>query len=843
MAEDVLIKYQSLINELKLRLGQPHFDTIFINKTKALSSSDTFLIKMEMNRLLQPVNRIIDLRGRVTGEIRPYVYLGKQHFMDDTAIKVFEAEIRRYGRYTLAVYEAVMNTKNNLKLMQRQAQAVSKHAQINIASEESDDKSLINCVSFSSYEARNEERMNYSIKVTLILNNGASEIDASTSDLSINGCKVKLSADISLAKGDQLHMRLVGLEHEFEMDLKEGLAYQVVAVEKESPTSNYVRMKRILNDNDNAIDEFLKRFIHGNKRRYKVNMDNTIDAVVVKGYEQYYLSKASSLFIFLKVSDNRIAHSFALTNEHSVKVAHYFNDGSRNSMIPHIFNTYRVNQLLQTDGSVKRCNIYCFTHTHNGSVYFYSATESELNQSPQLAELFLGFASQQPNFRIFNMQLMPCSSEDSYTPLSLPDTAINSTQKVNKPPSARVQKMLQDIKYQLVVSDITSISSTEKYKQISYEQSHINHLKQYGHQQSHASSNVELVTLDYVNLRKEIRYVYSTEVQIEQGNNKLLLGQLVDFSIHGLQVELAKSSDYTPGELIFINLPELQKLSKKFRLTKLPYKVVAVSKTSTILNLEAYLPSDIKSHHGVGFLTQLINNNKAKLVASEVSLFTQDLATALRHIATKNVCQFPFYLHKRGASVKIRAIAKGRYPNAFHLLLSHLAGLNESFNLKNVIRSSAFKKIIVTPLKAMSVHSKPLECDLFIRLKTNQLEPNKAIMSGLHNSKEHHDISGFIDVSVHENLFFAFRLTISRTGRPDTKYIANELGYINQYAKHKATKLEDELWSIVGVGDVIDITDEVLTRYAIKSDIINNMNKRKALWSQTAQLKLGNLFD
>jgi hypothetical protein len=143
----------------------------------------------------------------------------------------------------------------------------------------------------------------------------------------------------------------------------------------------------------------------------------------------------------------------------------------------------------------------------------------------------------------------------------------------------------------------------------------------------------------------------------------------------------------------------------------------------------------------------------------------------------------------------------------------------------------------------MSVHSKPLECDLFIRLKTNQLEPNKAIMSGLHNSKEHHDISGFIDVSVHENLFFAFRLTISRTGRPDTKYIANELGYINQYAKHKATKLEDELWSIVGVGDVIDITDEVLTRYAIKSDIINNMNKRKALWSQTAQLKLGNLFD
>ena len=44
---------------------------------------------------------------------------GKQHFMDETAIEVFEAALKQYGGYTLAVYEAVMNTENNHRLLQR----------------------------------------------------------------------------------------------------------------------------------------------------------------------------------------------------------------------------------------------------------------------------------------------------------------------------------------------------------------------------------------------------------------------------------------------------------------------------------------------------------------------------------------------------------------------------------------------------------------------------------------------------------------------------------------------------------------------------------------------------
>ena len=843
MAEDVLIKYQSLIEELKRDLGRPNFDAIFAKKTKELSSSDKFLVKMEMNRLLQPINRFIDLRGQVTGEVRPYSYNGKQHFMDETAIKVFEAGIRRYKRYTLAVYEAVMNTENNHKVLQRQAQERGELAPVPIGGDaKKSDKPNINWVTFASYESRSEERMNYSIKVKLILN-GANEIEASTSDISVSGCKVKLYSRYQVTPGEKLRMRLVGLEQDFEMGLKDGLEYEVVAVEKVNPDLNHVRMKRTFSDDNRTIDEFLKSFIHGNKRRYKVNLDNTLDAVVVKGYEQYYLPRLTSLFVFLNIQDKRVSPSLVLTNENNVNVARYFNDESRNSVLPQVLNSARVSQLLKSTGDVKQLTLYCFTHNNNGKLFFYSATETELNNTPKLRNLFWGFASQKPSFRIFNVQLMPCSSEDSYIPLSLPDSASSDIAKLNKPPSPRVQGIVQHAKYLLLVSDITSVSSTEQFQKISFDKSHVNHLKQYGHQKLRTYPEVDFVALDYINLRNETRYLYKTRIKLEQEEKGELEGHTLDFSVHGLQLELDLPTNYEQGDLILVALPDLQKLTKKFTLHKLPYEVMAVSKTKTVINLRTYSPSTDMKHDGARFFTQLIDNNKSKLVASEESPKTPGLSTALRNMATKNVCQFPFYLHKRGANIKVGAVAKGRYPSTFHLILSHLATLGREVSFKDLIRVNAFEDKIATPLKEMARHDAPLQFDLYIRLQPKQREAENAIISELISTKQAQDRSSFVNASVLEDLFFAFRLYISRTGRPDTDYISKELSYISQYAQHKAKDLEEELWSVIGVGDAIDITEEVLTRYSIADQTRVNLKKRKALWSKTAQYQLSNIFE
>ena len=53
------------------------------------------------------------------------------------------------------------------------------------------------------------------------------------------------------------------------------------------------------------------------------------------------------------------------------------------------------------------------------------------------------------------------------------------------------------------------------------------------------------------------------------------------------------------------------------------------------------------------------------------------------------------------------------------------------------------------------------------------------------------------------------------------------MSYISTYAIHKAKVLEEELWSVVGVGDVIDISDEVLLRYGVSTEQIGHQQQKR----------------
>jgi len=361
-----MLKHEGLVNELKTYLGNTKFDLIFKSKTVELTKPEQFLMKMEMSRLSQSVERFIDLRGLVTGEVRAYEHNGKQHFMDDTAIEVFEKALKQHGEYTLAVYEAVMNTENNHRVLQKKTIEKSKLPELksNLDTE---------VIKFASYESRCEERMNYSIKVTIDYKDKNS-IAASTSDISLSGCKVKLATNYVINKGVLITMRLVGLEQDFELGLKNGIQYEVVAVENISREYNHIRLKRTYVENNNSFDKFLESFIHGNKRRYKVNLDNTLDAVVSKGYEQYYIPRVTSLYIFLSKKNAQYYPSLSLTTENNIFIQRYFTDEKKVPCLYNILNHQRITQLLTQVTPVKEDYLYTFTHMSSGTIYYYSAT-------------------------------------------------------------------------------------------------------------------------------------------------------------------------------------------------------------------------------------------------------------------------------------------------------------------------------------------------------------------------------------------------------------------------------------------------------------------------------------
>ncbi|HSG51711.1 MAG TPA: PilZ domain-containing protein, partial [Rheinheimera sp.] len=300
-----LQQYIGVIDRMKSLLNSADFDQVFGLLTSDLPKSKQFLLKMELKRMAQPCNYFIDLRGHVDGDVKPYEYMGKTHYMDATAIKVFEEGLKQYGSYTLGLYEEVLNTENNFRVMHRKQTEERVRTALSQGPANSDnfndsnkDKAqlIAKQIHFGHYATRRDERMHFSIDVEVEV--GGKRYSASTSDLSVSGCKVRLASPLKVETGQQIKLHFTGLEQEFMLGLADGVSYKLIDTEQQGNTT-FLRMQRLPDDNEQQFASFLQNFINCNKRRYKVNLDNVCQTLSCKGYEQFYLPRINSLPVFI----------------------------------------------------------------------------------------------------------------------------------------------------------------------------------------------------------------------------------------------------------------------------------------------------------------------------------------------------------------------------------------------------------------------------------------------------------------------------------------------------------------------------------------------------------------
>ena len=299
MSQD-LEQYQNIIEQLTPMVNEPEFNQILSQVAGHLPKPKRFLIKMELKRLARPCIRLIDLRGLVDGECRPYEYEGKQHYLDDVAIEVFERQIRSFGEYTMGVYEAVSNTENNFRVIHQKQRdlAATGDSEVAVSNEESSSPYCAELMTFGNYAKRAEERMNYAMQLEMFKAENRS-IQGTSVDISVTGMRVKVSKEHMFKVDERLQMQLRGLEGEYTLDKKVGIPYKIVWVER---SENDVRLglQRLTEQPNPTFNAFIERFIHGNKRRYKVNLDNTIEAIKNKSFEQYYTPNFTSVPVYIE---------------------------------------------------------------------------------------------------------------------------------------------------------------------------------------------------------------------------------------------------------------------------------------------------------------------------------------------------------------------------------------------------------------------------------------------------------------------------------------------------------------------------------------------------------------
>lgn len=828
--------FTGIIEQLKPLLNTKEFSEVFSLLTTEMPKPKQFLLKMELKRLGQPCGYYIDLRGKVDGEVRAYEHQGKTHYLDDAAIKVFERGLKRYGQYTLGLYEEVTNTENNYRV--RHQQATNQRIQSVIAgevlvakepvAEPVAEKAGPSLIQFASYCSRGEERMNFIIEIEIELEDGE-HFQASTVDLSVSGSKLKVPNSRRLQAGQKIAIFFRGLEQEFTLG-NQGIAYQVLETELVE-RNQYVRVKRIVENEHQGFAEFLKNFINGNKRRYKVNLDNTLDAVVVKGYEQFYLPRISSLPVFLAVRDGLPLPMCALTTENNRQIVQYFQDERQYSVLVQILSGKRLKTCLSKMPLERSTTLYSFTHAAKGKLYFYSATADELAQTPDLQNIFFGFGAQKPSWRVFHLVVHRTHPAHAHILMSLPDSADSEINKLNQPPPQLVQNMIQDFRYVACLTDITQQESTLLYQQISFDESRLSQLKVYGHAKLEEASPLEAVAVQYVNLRAEGRFLYRTKVQVKINSLQVLDAITRDFSSKGLQIEVSEQVAYQKGDKLHIALPDMQKISNKYDLTDLEYEVMAVSKSQLIMNLrivEGEVP-----HKGRLFFEQLIKSNRAKLTLAEETPKYAGLGTALRNMYVKALNSFPFFMHRHGIRYDLNVIGRGAEPNNLHRLLGVFQEKQQKFNLQALLKNNATNLHFANQLKQMKRQDAPKSFEVFIRYRQGQTKFEQSFVTEYDfDLKTPQARQFFVQDALANDLLFCFRIFLSRTGRPDTDHINKELSYVSVYAIHKAKVLEEELWSVVGVGDVIDISDEILLRYGVPAEEIQRQVEKRRLFIQ-----------
>lgn len=831
-----LKQYSDIIEELKSHLNSVDFDVHFKHVTADVPKAKQFLIKMELKRIAQPCNHQIDLRGHVQGTPEPYDYKGVIHYLDAVGRSIFEDQIDKFGLYTVGVYEAVKEADNNHRVLhqkEQQSRLAEKSAQseprkAKTASVKGKKKVFSvyggALIPFASYGIRNEERMNFSINVELQFGIG-DVVKASTSDLSVSGAKVKIPSSKQVIVGQKVGLYLTGLEQEFELGLKDGIQYEIVGIDKASEDHNYIRMKRTFDEDVNSFDEFLEKFINGNKRHYKVDLENTLEAVVIKGYEQFYMPRITALPVYLRKISDKLVPTMTLATENNRRLLGYFSDENKNLVLQSILNETRIQTILSKE-SVASTTLYCFTHAKAGKLYFYSATEDELAKDSKLKSAFFAFGSKKASWEVFNLHIAETHEKDSFIPLSIPSTASKEVEKLNTPPSPRVKGMLKDISYIATLTALEGQQLKSDYQNNNeFDASMTKELQAFGHPKLKRYINISVETIEYVNLRSEERYLYKSNVELGQSGSKdSFIGSTRDFSIHGLQVVLETSSTYKKGDVVLLNLVELQSVTKKLKLDKLPYEVMAISKDKTIINLRAF---DVtKSHAGTEFFRKLISQNRSKLTPAKMESKFPGLAMCLRNLATKSIANLPIYFSKQDNKLVLSAVGHGVEDHLLLKLLTYYKPENSDVSLYPLICNDAISEIFLPILTEMKRTDRPQYVDLLLEFNSHG-EDEEAGFSSIY-VKEYNDTAiEFIDHAVNNHLFAAFRIYLSRTGRPDMSYIAKELHYIGNYAKHRAKDLEHRLWSIVGVGEVIDCTDEVLNRFNYNKTIRQFQNKKQ----------------
>lgn len=754
------------------------FESVLSQITKGESPSLKLLVKMELNRLMTPCNRSVDLRGRVVGECHEYQLDGLTHWLDDVALNDYHRKYKKYGSYTDGVWESLYNTRNNLRVLREHGK------DIHYEQEEEDLPFEVEAIHLGYDLKRKENRLKIHSQVAIKLKDNQ-KVHGATSDISPSGARFKVPSAFEYGLGDVIEVEFSELVNKLKLEENnESVFYRILGIDDIDETNSVKYLRALKISDDPLAEQIIDLSLKNAAQRSRHNNQDKIVRARTRAFEHMFLKHACQLPVFFTNNELKAV----LLTESNQDIWQYWKDERNQQMLSGMFNQERMELLAKPGVKGSSNTVYAFKHDYDDKTLFFSMMMPEA--SPEIRKLFWHLGAKRPSWRVFRISIFELSEKERVSleteqPELTKDLALLThfglLQEIGGPSTAT--------DYQLVEKPNLTSKALSPFRQ-----------------SRTVRDNPMSVFFDARPQRREPRYTLRSPVSLFL-NDREVNGLSVDISKRGLCLVLDQPIDSRIGVTVQIDFKELKLYNKKLPLHRVDYQIVRIGPDGTEIQLVMLdTPWSLKI---ITFFSRLIETNLDKLTMCHELLPSDKLLEGLHHILLAHIMCSPLFVERKRANLHTKAIGVN-YPLDPYIMMLAKLGRSERISLEPIFKGHT-STLLAIPMKHIDgAHPQYNEVYIAAHKFVNRVQSiDVKLLNDFANVRER---IAFIEDAQLMGDIYILRMSGIPIFNPITSLLKRDLAELNNISSYHSKTIEKEMETLSGYGEIIDITDEVLTR-------------------------------
>ncbi|WNJ94466.1 PilZ domain-containing protein [Vibrio ruber] len=760
------------------------FEKILSQMTEDESPSVKLLVKMELNRVMGPCTKIVDLRGRVQGECREYLLDGLRHWLDDVAFNDYYKYIKKFGGYTEGVWEALYNTRNNFRVMKE------RNTDNQPAITDSDSPFEVETIQLGYDLKRRENRMRLASQVDITLPNGQ-QVAAVTLDFSPSGAKIKVPSAFDYKLGENIHLHFTELEqkHPHLEDLQSQVEYRILGID-ESLENDAVKFLRLIKLSETqVIEQVIQEHLFNETQKARHDNQDKIARARTRAYEHTFLKHACQLPVFFQGNELKVV----LLTESNHNIWQYWHDERNQQSLGNLFNPQRMSLLAKQGVSESSNTLYTFKHDYQEKCLFFSMMKSEA--TPELRKLFWHIGAKKESWRAFRISMFELSAQERESLVT---------------ESPELTKHLSSLTHCGILQEVSNPETAADYLLVDKPQMPSSELNVFRHPRKVNGYPISIF-FDARSQRREPRYRLSSPVTIQTNQGELISGKTIDLSKRGVYITLEAPVVLKVGDLVNVDFIELKAYNKKLPLDQVPYQIARITPNGQRIQLS--IQEDSHTIKIIRFFNRLIESNRDKLIENNEVRPSLALLEQLHHILLDKIVCSPLFVERQGAYLKTSAIGIKSPLSSYQVLLAKL-GHGEGYMSLDPIFKGHSNTLIAQPMKHVD-GARPHYFDIYFSVRkfgSRVQSIETRLLSDFNTTQER---IAFIQDSLVMGDIYILRYCAIAVFHPIATLLRSDLDELSLISMHHAKSIEKSIASIVGYGEFFDITEEVLLRLEI----------------------------